>query len=98
MIGGHFKVNTNGLNHYKKFGYKGKMSYNIITRLIYWKYTLGKLVSREELLNDLESDEWITIPYCYNQGILHDGDLPHLSTPITFIRPGMRRVILGHKY
>lgn len=35
------------------------------------------------------------VPYKYNRGILHDGNYPHLSTEIKFIREGLKRVILG---
>jgi hypothetical protein len=27
--------------------------------------------------------------------MLHDGDYPHLSTPVTYLKPGFKRVILG---
>ena len=30
-------------------------------------------------------DQWVTIPYSFNRGIVHRGDLPHLSAPITSI-------------
>ena len=33
--------------------------------------------------------------YQCNRGILHDGDYPHLSTPVTNITEGGKRVILG---
>lgn len=77
IIGGDFMVNLQGLSHYKKFGYK------------------GKLVTRETLETDLSSSDWITIKYKENRGIIHDGDLPHLSTPIEYIDGSKKRVILG---
>ena len=41
------------------------------------------------------SGDWITARYKRNRGILHDGNFPHLSTPIKYIKPGCKRVILG---
>jgi hypothetical protein len=43
----------------------------------------------------LSSPKWVTVPYCYNRGILHDGDFPHFSTEIKSIKDGVKRVILG---
>lgn len=65
MEGGDFRANTRGLDHYKRFGYK------------------GKLASAEDWEKDIVSSDWTTIRYKYNRGILHDGDLPHYSTPVT---------------
>jgi len=55
----------------------------------------AKLLSHEALETDLNSPDWMTIKYKENRGIIHDGDLPHLSTPITYIDQSKRRVILG---
>eukprot|EP01033_Poteriospumella_lacustris_P000539 gene539-365_t len=77
MIGGAFCANIDGLDHYRKFGYK------------------GKLQPTEAFEEDLQSPQWINIPYLQNRGIMHDGDFPHLSTKITHIRDGVKRVILG---
>ena len=55
----------------------------------------AKLVTRETLETDLSSSDWITIKYKENRGIIHDGDLPHLSTPIEYIDGSKKRVILG---
>ena len=77
MRGGHFMANMEGLSHYKRFGYK------------------GRLVSEEDLQHDLDyNGDWIRVGYKENRGILHDGDLPHLSTQVESIEGG-RRVILG---
>jgi len=80
MKGGHFMVNTDGLDHYRKFGYKGRKRPG-------------------DLLLDIENNDggsWLQVPYHSNRGILHDGDLPHLSTPVENILPATdRRVILG---
>eukprot|EP01038_Epipyxis_sp_PR26KG_P009581 gene9581-12905_t len=75
--GGEFRVNKTGLDHYRKYGYKGRLSNSIDMEL------------------DFTSNDWITIPYRHNQGIFHDGTYPHLSTEITYIKPSMKRVILG---
>lgn len=55
----------------------------------------GKLSTAEETAKDLQSSDWIYAKYRRNRGIVHDGNFPHLSTPITFIKPGLKRVILG---
>lgn len=49
----------------------------------------------EGLANDFDSSDWITVRYKHNRGIMHDGDYPHLSTPIEYIKPGIKRVIMG---
>ena len=74
MTGGDFMVNSEGLGHYKRFGYKGALL---------------------PLDDDVRSGDWLTIKYKRNRGILHDGDLPHLSTPVKRIPMGTKRVILG---
>ena len=33
-----------------------------------------------------DETHWVTIPYAFNRGIVHRGDLPHLSAPIEHIR------------
>lgn len=56
----------------------------------------GKLVSPDELMGDINSSaDWICIKYKHNRGILHDGDLPHLASPVSTIPEDKRRVILG---
>jgi hypothetical protein len=55
----------------------------------------GKLASKEDQQRDLSSADWITARYRRNRGVVHDGNFPHLSTPITHIKPGCKRVILG---
>eukprot|EP00981_Chlorochromonas_danica_P005468 scaffold1105_cov184-Ochromonas_danica.AAC.3 len=78
MIGGDFYANIEGLEHYRRFGYKGKLS------------------SPEDFTNDFQtSHAWIRIPYRSNRGTFCDGNLPHLASKIEYIRPDMKRVILG---
>jgi len=78
MEGGDFCVNTGGIAHYAKFGYK------------------AKLMGTQALEADLASScDWHTVRYKTNRGILHDGDLPHLSTPVVSLPQGTLRVILG---
>ncbi len=55
----------------------------------------AKFVTDEMLQTDLNSSDWITIKYRENRGIIHDGDLPHLSTRIKYIHGTKKRVILG---
>ncbi|GAX18172.1 hypothetical protein FisN_25Hh156 [Fistulifera solaris] len=82
MEGGCYCVHTAGLQHYEKYGFKGKKS--------------GYVSSTELLLNEeyLEG-RWVTIPYRYNRMIVQRGHLPHLSTPIASLPPGQQRVIVG---
>jgi len=77
MIGGDFQANVRGVDHYKQFGYK------------------GKLASPEAFQEDLLSADWVRARYRFNRGILHDGNYPHLSTKVTHLKPGTKRVILG---
>ena len=86
MRGGDFAVNTEGLEHYRVHGYKGKFS------------------SADAVVNELEdsmhggSGKWNVVKYTYNRGIMHDGDFPHLSTPIQSISSdslAQKRVIIG---
>lgn len=44
---------------------------------------------------DWRSPAWLHAPYRFNRAIVHDGDLPHLSTPIEHLPEGTKRVILG---
>jgi hypothetical protein len=56
----------------------------------------AKLQSPTAFQQDLqESSSWMTVSYRWNRGILHDGDFPHLSSEIEYIKPSLRRVILG---
>ena len=49
---------------------------------------------QDDLL-DTSSSAWMKVPYRCNRGIVHDGDLPHLSTMIESLPPHLRRVIIG---
>lgn len=55
----------------------------------------GMLKSKEELDLDVQTDDWIKVRYKRNRGTLHDGDFPHFSSPIHYIAPEKKRVILG---
>ncbi|RHY02667.1 hypothetical protein DYB25_002215 [Aphanomyces astaci] len=35
------------------------------------------------------------VPYTHRQGVLIDGNMPHGSTPVTRLPPGVRRVVVG---
>jgi len=60
---------------------------------------IASLQSREAFEYDLTTNmNWIKIPYKGNRFILMDGELPHLSTPITALPPDQRRVILGFNF
>jgi len=67
----------------------------------------GRLASKEAFAEDLATGtDWLTVRYKRNRGILYDGTLPHLSTPVKEIYAAAaastaddgaprRRVILG---
>jgi len=111
MSGGSFCANMQGLKHYQRFGYKGKIAVAQAEAQAHAHAHAQAsneaapaapaspapvLTSEAVLLQDMQQDSaWQEIRYKCNRGILHDGDLPHLSTPITHIVPGKRRVIFG---
>jgi hypothetical protein len=56
MEGGEFMCNSEGVEHYRRFGYKGNLA-------------------PQELLADLSRNEnWMTVAYRADRGILHTGD------------------------
>lgn len=97
MVGGDFCVNTDGLEHYKRFGYKGKsqLSMHYSAHFI---FVLGCLQSCEALEADIASGNWLMIKYRANRTILHDGDYPHYSSRILRIVSNKKRVILGFNF
>jgi hypothetical protein len=71
-------ANKEGLSHYEKHGYKGRLS------------------GEDSLRSNIETDKsWISVEYNCNRGIVHSGTWPHLSTKITSLKEGVKRVILG---
>lgn len=80
MQGGEFCVNLRGLDHYAEHGYKGNLSGDACGG---WNRPEEECVLGDVHRND--EDQWVTIPYSFNRGIVHRGDLPHLSAPITSI-------------
>jgi hypothetical protein len=60
------------------------------------------LKSKEEFDQDFQDGNWIHISYNRNRVTLHDGDYPHLSTPVTKLLDGedgpRKRVILGFNF
>ena len=137
MEGGNFAANMDGLDHYKRFGYKGKLVTTTTNSNSDDNNTKGDMVvlpmppadtnnhgsdkalttvlhddlkgnikattpitttitMTTSLQEDLQnSNSWQYVKYKRNRGIVHDGDLPHLSTPVSSITPGKYRVILG---
>ena len=58
----------------------------ILSYLILSYAISGRLADSFSLSEDIASViEWMTVPYKFNRGILHDGNLPHLASPITSI-------------
>lgn len=89
MIGGEFCVNLLGLEHYAEHGYKGMISGDPMGG---WK----RPDTKPSGVHVDSSNKWVTIPYAFNRGIVHTGDLPHLSAPIELINDGnISRVIVG---
>jgi len=79
MEGGDFWAHADGLDHYRRWGYKG-----------------ARRPFRESIQADAAAEEgWHRVTYKANQGIVHDGDLPHMSTLVTCIPEDTQRVILG---
>ena len=88
ISGGEFCVNLRGLDHYSEHGYKGNLSGDPSGG---WQRP--DCDKRVHINGD---NQWVTIPYAFNRGIVHRGDLPHLSAPIEHIsRPELSRVIVG---
>ena len=70
-----------------------RFSSHFIFILFYFITFLGRLSTPSALQQDINnSTDWIKIPYKYNRGIIHDGDFPHLSSPITSISPTIQYV------
>jgi hypothetical protein len=56
----------------------------------------AKLKGAKALEEDMANNSnWFTVRYKANRGIFHDGDLPHLSTPVEYLPADTQRVILG---
>lgn len=92
MHGGEFCVNLRGLEHYAEHGYKGNLSGDASGG---WLRPVTEQCENGEVhVNN--NNQWVTIPYAFNRGIVHRGDLPHLSAPVESINcPGISRVIVG---
>eukprot|EP00986_Skeletonema_menzelii_P001013 scaffold274_cov144-Skeletonema_menzelii.AAC.36 len=89
MVGGEFCVNLRGLDHYAEHGYKGVLSGDPMGG---WKRPDSATCG----VHFDSSNKWVTIPYACNRGIVHNGDLPHLSAPIQHIDDdNLSRVIVG---
>jgi len=92
MRGGEFCVNLRGLAHYSEHGYKGNLSGDSAGG---WRRPDPKAGG----VDVNEESQWVTIPYAFNRGIVHHGDLPHMSVPINGIgadgNSPVSRVIVG---
>ena len=86
MTGGTFAVSLKGLDHYSQHGYKGKLNSGNENRMTDW--------SSNDVTEVTIENDWVSIPYRYNQGILHSGSLPHLSGKVLQLVEG-KRVIVG---
>lgn len=83
MRGGEFCVNLRALEHYSEHGYKGTLSGDAFGG---WKRPLYPKQSQSSKVFNDHTTQWITIPYAFNRGIVHSGNLPHLSAPVELIR------------
>lgn len=98
--GGTFAVHMGGLQHYQKHGYKGCLSMVQSEQCVGWDEDKMNLVETVTVMKE-ESGEpgWVTVPYRFNQGILHSGTLPHLSGKVLDIEDtkegGAKRVVMG---
>ena len=95
MKGGEFCANLRGLQHYSEHGYKGNLSGDAMGG---WKRPDTSETNNilKGGVHNNESNQWVTIPYAFNRGIVHRGDLPHLSAPVESIdSPHLSRVIVG---
>jgi len=76
MQGGEFCVNLHGLDHYAEHGYKGNLSGDPKGG---WKRPEGDNAHDHCIKGGVHmthDDRWVTIPYSFNRGIVHRGDLP----------------------
>ncbi|KAL7548150.1 hypothetical protein ACHAWF_011441 [Thalassiosira exigua] len=95
MRGGEFCVNLRGLEHYAEHGYKGNLSGDPMGG---WRRPDAAEGSPHHAggAHIDDANQWVTIPYAFNRGIAHHGELPHLSAPIETIGPSnVSRVIVG---
>ena len=110
MVGGDFRVNLRGLDHYKEWGYKAKLAMQKSSKQKGeeqqpqpqpqpqpGKYDKGKNFNPlgDDDVAYKEEEGWVTVPYKHNRGILHEGVFPHLSSRVSLLKPGIQRVILG---
>ena len=77
MEGGEFMANSQGIQHYRKFGYKARLAPDLL---------------EEDIVGN---PHWRTVRFQADRGILHSGSWPHLSTKISRLPAGKKRVILG---
>jgi hypothetical protein len=95
LQGGTFAVHMGGLDHYRQHGYKGCLSSKLQNGDVEEMH-LGDCGGRVE--QGISGKGWVSIPYRFNQGILHSGTLPHLSDKVLDIEgaeKGAKRVIIG---
>ena len=85
MVGGDFAVNLGGLKHYETNGYKGARSGDDRGGWTDTTYNNDTNSTCSSVPHHNQQTNWVTVPYRYNRGIFHHGQLPHLSTPIKSI-------------
>jgi len=98
MKGGEFCVNLRGLDHYSEHGYKGNISGDSSGG---WRRPKNDITDQcPKGIHTNDNTKWVTVPYAFNRGIVHRGDLPHLSAPVESITidnnaSTLARVIVG---
>ena len=81
--GGTFGAHRDGLEHYRRHGYKGR-------------YDDDDNDDDDKPTSDWGTSEgWMYAPYTFRQATLHSGELPHACDRVKRWPEGMRRVVIG---
>ena len=99
MIGGEFAANMDGIDHYAKFGHRGRLhgieelNRNLASN-VGWVRVPYVFVGVRARLKYLKSNSSHN-RYRHKQAILFEGSLPHLSTKLLSLPKHLKRVIIG---
>mmetsp|Transcript_7070 Transcript_7070/g.10540 ORF Transcript_7070/g.10540 Transcript_7070/m.10540 type:complete len:420 (-) Transcript_7070:336-1595(-) len=86
IIGGALCVNLQGLDHYRRCGYKERLGPAL---------TISTNSTCDAKIDVKSNKEWTRIPYAKNRGIIFDGEFPHFVETTSYLPPNKKRVILG---
>ena len=87
MVGGNFAVNMRGLDHYQEWGYKAR---HVSSAVAEGFDEVAQMKSESQ-----GADGWERVDYQTRRAVIFDGDCPHMATPIQYINPDVKRVIVG---